>query len=60
MKSPFLRDQFATAAMQSLITASITEPGKVAHSDHIAKLAYVFADAMIEQREKKEVEDGSV
>ena len=54
MKSPFLRDQFATSAMQSLITASVVNPGEVANSDSIAKLAYVFADSMMKQREEKE------
>lgn len=56
MKSQFLRDQFATAAMQSLITASVVTPGEVANSDSIAKLAYVFADSMLKQREENETE----
>ena len=58
--SSFLRDEFAKSAMQSLITASVVTPGEAANSDSIAKLAYVFADSMLKQREEKEVEDGSV
>ena len=45
-----LRDYFAAKAMQSLITASVTEPGCVGSADNISKCAYQFADAMLKAR----------
>lgn len=47
-----LRDYFAAKAMQSLITASVTEPGKVGSADNISEYAYLYADAMMVAREK--------
>lgn len=55
MKKTF-RDEIAIAAMQSLIPASVTEPGRIARCEIIANLAYIFADAMIEQRDKETVD----
>lgn len=52
-----LRDYFAAKAMQALIPASVTEPGKVAHSSSIANLAYIFADAMLEQKDKPTIDN---
>jgi hypothetical protein len=52
-----IRDYFAAKAMQALIPASVTEPGRVAHSSSIANLAYIFADALIEQRDKPTIDD---
>jgi hypothetical protein len=46
-----LRDYFAAKAMQSLITASVTEPGCVGPADNISEYAYQFADAMLKARE---------
>jgi hypothetical protein len=46
-----LRDYFAAKAMQSLITASVTEPGCVGSTDNISEYAYQFADAMLKARE---------
>ena len=57
MKSPFLRDEFAKNAMQALITASVIAPGEVASAESIANLAYIFADAMLIQREKETVDN---
>jgi hypothetical protein len=49
-----LRDYFAAKAMQSLITASVTEPGCVGSADNISEYAYQFADAMLKAREDKD------
>ena len=46
-----LRDYFAAKALQSLITASVTEPGCVGPADNISEYAYQFADAMMKARE---------
>jgi len=46
-----LRDYMAAKAMQSLITASVTEPGCVGPADNISECAYQFADAMLKARE---------
>ena len=57
MKSPFLRDEFAKAALPALITSSVIEPGRIASAESIANLAYIFADAMMQQREKETVDN---
>ena len=49
MAKKTFRDAIAVAAMQALIPASVTEPGRVARCEVIANLAYLFADAMIVQ-----------
>ena len=46
-----LRDYFAAKAMQSLITASVTDPGKVGPVNNISEYAYSYADAMLKARE---------
>jgi hypothetical protein len=46
-----LRDYMAAKAMQSLITASVTEPGCVGPADNISEYAYQFADSMLKARE---------
>jgi hypothetical protein len=51
-KGMTLRDYFAAKAMQSLITASVTEPGMVGPADNISDYAYSYADAMLEARGK--------
>ncbi len=51
-----MRDEFALAALPALITSSVVEPGRIASSESIANLAYIFADAMLEQREKETVD----
>jgi hypothetical protein len=51
-KGMTLRDYFAAKAMQSLITASVTEPGKVGPADNISDYAYSYADAMLKAREE--------
>ena len=50
------RDEIAVAAMQALIPASATEPGRVARCEIIANLAYLFADAMIAQSKTQPVD----
>lgn len=50
-KGMTLRDYFAAKAMQSLITASVIEPGKVGPADNISDYAYSYADAMLKARE---------
>lgn len=57
---PTLRDRFATAAMQALVTATTkTEHGPCISkawefpADVVAKHAYILADAMLGEREKK-------
>ena len=50
-KGMTLRDYFAAKAMQSLITASVTEPGCVGPADNISEYAYQFADSMLKARE---------
>ena len=47
-----MRDHFAGLAMQALITASVTEPGKVGPADNISEYAYRMADAMLKERIK--------
>jgi hypothetical protein len=46
-----MRDYFAAKAMQSLITASVTDPGKVGPVNNISEYAYSYADAMLKARE---------
>ena len=46
-----MRDYMAAKAMQSLITASVTEPGCVGPADNISEYAYQFADSMLKARE---------
>jgi len=45
-----LRDYFAAKAMQGLLSSDVHAP-----IEEFAKNAYTMADAMIEQRNKKEV-----
>ena len=47
-----LRDYVAAKAMQSLILASVTAPGKVGPADNISEYAYSYADAMLKAREQ--------
>lgn len=50
-----LRDYFAAKAMQALIATPkevSTKGRKIKGSDGFAEMAYVMADAMIEEREK--------
>jgi hypothetical protein len=47
-----LRDHFAGLALQALITASVTAPGKVGPADNISEYAYKMADAMLKERIK--------
>jgi hypothetical protein len=49
-----LRDYLAGMAMQALIVASVTEPGKVGPADNISEYAYQYADAMLKAREPKD------
>jgi hypothetical protein len=44
-----LRDYFAAKAMQGLVS----DPDLVIDSAQVAQLAYVYADAMLQAREKK-------
>jgi predicted regulator of amino acid metabolism with ACT domain len=61
---PTLRDQFAMAALDPIATIlsvaistpghfEITAPNGVVDPDSIAKVAYLFADAMLKAREAK-------
>ena len=43
-----LRDYFAAAAMQSLLTSEIVEEYS---NTHVANIAYMVADAMIAERD---------
>lgn len=52
-----MRDEFAMAALPALIQSSVVEPGRIASSESIANLAYIFADAMLAQREKETVDN---
>jgi len=45
-----LRDYFAAKVLPALVTASVTEPGKIAGASNIAESAYKIADAMMEAR----------
>jgi hypothetical protein len=51
------RDDLAMAALPALITSSVVEPGRIARCEIIANLAYIFADAMLEQRNKETVDN---
>ena len=51
------RDELAMAALPALIQASVTEPGRIARCEIIANLAYIFADAMLEQRDKETIDN---
>jgi hypothetical protein len=44
-----LRDYFAAAAMQGLLTSEIV--GEYSNT-HVANIAYMVADAMLEERER--------
>jgi hypothetical protein len=44
-----LRDYFAAAAMQGLLTSEIVEEYS---NTHVANIAYMVADAMIEERNR--------
>jgi len=44
-----LRDYFAAAAMQGLLTSEIV--GEYSNT-HVANIAYMVADAMIEERDR--------
>jgi hypothetical protein len=52
-----MRDEFALAALPALIQASVTEPGRIARCEIIANLAYIFADAMLDQRNKETIDN---
>ena len=56
MKSPFIRDEFAKHAMQAIIVAGTLETKTLVPCEVVANLAYIFADAMLEQREKETVD----
>ena len=56
MKSPFLRDEFAKHAMQAIIVAGTIETKTLVPCEAVANLAYIFADAMLEQRQKETVD----
>ena len=48
-----LRDYFATMAMQGLIASPRGTPtGEDATAEYYAKMAYIMADCMIDEREK--------
>jgi hypothetical protein len=44
-----LRDYFAAAAMQGLLTSEIVEEYS---NTHVANIAYMVADAMLEERNR--------
>ena len=47
-----LRDYFAAKALQALITVEC-DPGQRTITNAIARAAYMYADAMLEEREDK-------
>lgn len=52
-----IRDEFAMAAMQSIILTGALETKKLIACEHVANLAYIFADAMMAQREEETVDN---
>ena len=56
MAKKTLRDEFAMAAMQSIIITGAMETNKLIACEHVANLAYIFADAMLEQREAETID----
>jgi len=47
-----LRDYFAAKAMQSLLSNMSSEASRFTFEERISKIAFMYADAMLKEREK--------